>query len=359
MAWRLAGLLWTDDGPPNGTTVTLRRRVRGAVGRALRHSPPGLQHALRRGSMTLLRALGPADVTGHPPLPGAVWQSPPVPVPEGTSLPELEKSFRSWSVNSEPVGHLDGYVDDSIWRFVHTWGMVRDRAGRCLELGANPYFTTYLLDRYTGLDLTLANYYGRRGDTTDTVSFVPPGETDRVKVARTSQMFNIEEDDFPFEAGSFDVVLFCEIVEHLLMDPLAVLRQVHRVLKPGGALVLTTPNVSRLDNVFEMINGDNIYDPYSGFGPYGRHNREYNRYELRRLLEFAGFEVEDSFSADGHAADPRRYPSYEDVAPLVRFRSQDLGHYLFVRARPVRQPRQHFPSFLYRSDPAGNIVPFS
>ena len=207
--------------------------------------------------------------------------------------------MRSWSVNGEPAGHLDAYVDDSIWRFLHTWRMVRDDAGTCLELGANPYFTTFLLDRHTELELTLANYYGQRGATTETVSFVAPGSDQRVEMERKCQLFNVEEDEFPFDAHSFDVVLFCEILEHLLMDPVAVLRQIHRVLKPGGVLVLTTPNVCRLDNVLAMVNGANIYDPYSGFGPYGRHNREYTRHELRRLLEFVGFEVESSFTADG------------------------------------------------------------
>src|SRR6266852_1573258 len=63
------------------------------------------------------------------------------------------------------------------------------------------------------------------------------------------QQFNIETEAFPYEDNSFDVVLFCEIIEHLLSDPVHVLTEVRRVLKPGGDLVLTTPNVARLDNV--------------------------------------------------------------------------------------------------------------
>jgi SAM-dependent methyltransferase len=338
----LVRLLLTAAAPaasPAPTAGGFRKRLRHTAGRGLRRSPVAMQDAIRRGSASLLAALGPGNGTGRPATgTPPVWESPPVPVPEGTSLAELERSFRTWSVNGEPAGHLDAYVDDSIWRFCYTWSLVRDARGACLELGANPYFTTYLLDRYTQLDLTLANYYGQRGEIVESVSLVPPGGTERVQLERQAQMFNVEEDEFPFPAGSFDLVLFCEIIEHLLMDPVAVLRQIHRVLKPGGILVLTTPNVARLDNVLAMVNGANIYDPYSGFGPYGRHNREYNRHELHRLLDFAGFEVEHSFSADGHPTDHLRWPRYDLAAPLVDFRREDLGHYLFVRARATRPP---------------------
>jgi SAM-dependent methyltransferase len=236
--------------------------------------------------------------------------------------------------------------------------MVRADTGRCLELGANPYFTTYLLDGHTRLELTLANYYGHYGKTTETVSFIAPGGSRRLEVTRQSLMFNVEEDLFPFDDDSFDAVLFCEMLEHLLMDPMTALRQIHRVLKPEGILVLTTPNVNRLDNVLAMVNGANIYDPYSGFGPYGRHNREYNGHELHRLLNFAGFDVEYSYTADGHPTDHMRWPRFHVVAPLVEFRRPDLGHYLFVRARASRPPRERLPSFLYRSRPEGEIVPY-
>ena len=45
----------------------------------------------------------------------------------------------------------------------------------------------------------------------------------------------------PFEDGAFDVVLCTQVIEHLL-DPAAGVRELARVLRPGGTLVLTTDN---------------------------------------------------------------------------------------------------------------------
>jgi SAM-dependent methyltransferase len=329
----------------------VRAKLRRLLGRAIRSSPASVQGQLRRACQRLLRVLDPPAVAHH--------VSTPPPVPAGTTLDQLEATYRSWSVNGEPPGHLDAYVDDSFWRFLQTWSLVRDDTGSCLELGANPYFTTFLLETYTALELTMANYYGRTDadPAKESVSYVVAGSTERAHADRITHLFNVEEDEFPFSDDSFDVVLFCEMLEHLLMNPVATLRQIHRVLKPNGVLVLTTPNVCRLGNVAAIVEGVNIYDPYSGFGPYGRHNREYTRHELHVLLGFAGFDVETSFTADGHLTLAPTTPHASAVVPELSFRQPDLGHYLFVRARATRPPREGLPDFLYRSWPEGCIVP--
>jgi SAM-dependent methyltransferase len=340
-------------------TMAPKAALRRFAGRSLRHAPQPMKEAIRAAAARLVGILEPpagnGDALGTPSL---IWQSPPLPLPSGVSLADLDATYRSWSVNGAPVGSLDPYVSDSLWRFLYTWDLVRDEVGNCLEIGANPYFTTYLLETYTKLRLTLANFYGQRGQVTESLSFVPPGQGSRVEVEHRSHMFNVEEDPFPFPDDTFDVVLFCETIEHLLMNPVAALTEVHRVLRPSGVLVLTTPNVARLANALSLVEGGNLYDPYSGFGAYGRHNREYTRHELHLVLGFCGFEVEGSKTADGNAWEPRARASYATVAPLLEFRRQDLGQYLFIRARAAGSPKPGLPSFLYRSYPDSEIVRF-
>lgn len=58
----------------------------------------------------------------------------------------------------------------------------------------------------------------------------------------------------PFRAGSLDLVFAGELIEHLL-DTDGFLANIHRVLRPGGVLVLTTPNLASLENRVRLLLG--------------------------------------------------------------------------------------------------------
>lgn len=308
--------------------------------------------------LAAMSQVGPAPVA-ETPVESATPEPPaerPRPIPSGWTEAEVRAAMHSFSVSGSAPGDLDHYVNDSFGRFLHTWGLVASGDGRALELGANPYFTTWLLNEFTNLDLTLANFFGAdRGEVHQPLIYTDRDGT-RVERTYTSQLFNLEEEAFPYADESFDVVLFCEIIEHLLVDPLRALREIHRVMKPGGQLIVTTPNVARLGNVLSLVAGENLYDPYSGFGPYGRHNREFTQHELANLLAFAGFEVTVAFTANAHPDDLSSRQGYGEVLSLVDFRRADLGQYLFMSATKARPGRKGFPSWLYRSLPDGQIV---
>lgn len=154
----------------------------------------------------------------------------------------------SISIDGSPKGTLDGYGADSFHRFIDTWSMVRDQKGKYLKLGANPHFTTFLSHKYSDLDLTYANYCGgEEGTGCQIVTFESLG------VAKTidcdSDHFNMEESRFPYIDSAFDMILYCEIIEYLLMIPFHTLKEIRRVLNLGGLAIVTTPNVDRLGNV--------------------------------------------------------------------------------------------------------------
>lgn len=283
---------------------------------------------------------------------------PDLPVPQGVSEEELFEFVTSVRVADAPEQEMHAYGTHDFRRFVYTLGLVNNLEGKCLELGANPYFTTMLLERFTKLELSLANYFGSfpSGLHTQDVIYTDEDKSTRKTKTYSYQHFNVENDLFPYAEDEFDVVIFAEIIEHLLNDPCKVLREIKRVLKPGGTLIVTTPNVARLENITRLIAGVNIYDPYSGYGPYGRHNREYNRHELVTLCQFEGFDVTEHFTADVHENRAAAYADLNLLKEKLEFRKGDLGQYLFLKATNTTCTAEKVPSWLYRSLPTERLA---
>jgi SAM-dependent methyltransferase len=89
-----------------------------------------------------------------------------------------------------------------------------------------------------------------------------------------------EAHPLPFREAAFDALFAGELIEHLV-DPRPGLAEFHRVLRPGGVLILTTPNRLRLANLV-----DRSERPYSP-----DHLSELSYDEARALLNEEGFEV--------------------------------------------------------------------
>lgn len=56
----------------------------------------------------------------------------------------------------------------------------------------------------------------------------------------------------PYDDASFDVILLVEVIEHLENHRLA-LSELARILKPNGVLILTTPNIMRLNSRLHFL----------------------------------------------------------------------------------------------------------
>ncbi len=64
---------------------------------------------------------------------------------------------------------------------------------------------------------------------------------------------DVERDHFPYPDGSYDLVLASEIIEHLPFNPYRLLRESFRVLGEGGRVLVSTPNLNRLQAILAMI----------------------------------------------------------------------------------------------------------
>lgn len=108
---------------------------------------------------------------------------------------------------------------------------------------------------------------------------------------------DIEQEPLPFEAESFDLVLFTEVLEHLRVNPLYALREMNRVIGRGGSCILSTPNLTAEMRIRFLLGYDYQGDPVREYGKletvgHMGHVRLFSENEIRRMLESTGFEVQ-------------------------------------------------------------------
>jgi SAM-dependent methyltransferase len=70
---------------------------------------------------------------------------------------------------------------------------------------------------------------------------------------------DLSSSDAPFKDNFFNFVLLNETLEHLNFHPLKVFKDIYRILKPGGKVVITTPNLTRLNNRIKFLLGKSIH----------------------------------------------------------------------------------------------------
>ncbi|MGH9751776.1 MAG: class I SAM-dependent methyltransferase [Blastocatellia bacterium] len=238
---------------------------------------------------------------------------------------------------------MSGYIGEAALRFGVTIELLQqyvlgEAQGKLLEIGSNPYFLTLLLtESFPKFDRMGVNYFE---------GAFPPKSIQRQSVTdprgRLSEapFFHADIERHSLEElASFDICLFCEVLEHLPFDPAFALFNVVRTLRPGGLLLLSTPNPARLENLEKMARDRASFsDPVSGYGIHGRHNREYAANELIDLCSATGLTVLTAKTLD--------------VMPTIYSRDAEAkgyGAYHIVLARLDESPRLNRPSWLYRS----------
>jgi len=141
---------------------------------------------------------------------------------------------------------------------------------------------------------------------------------------------DVESVDLPFEPASFDVVLCGDVVEHL-RDPGAALARLRQFLRPGGRLVLTTPNVANWAIRLSLLAGR---WRYTDRGILDRtHTHLFTRKTLNETVTQAGYRVVE---LDHTAPVPFvGTPRVEQVAHAVAaVRPSLLAYQLLLAATP-------------------------
>lgn len=171
-----------------------------------------------------------------------------------------------------------------------------DAGARVLEYGAIPLLMTAALAALnfdvSALDLGPERFAGAIGKLD-------------LDVARC----DVETESVPFPRGTFDVVLFNELFEHLRINPVFTVHEVHRVLKPEGLLLLSTPNLRSFRGIRNLILRNQghavsagVYQQYDKLETLGHmgHVREYTTREVSDFLTRIGFDIEKIVYRGGH-----------------------------------------------------------
>jgi len=148
-----------------------------------------------------------------------------------------------------------------------------------LNVGSGPFF-----------ELDSIGSYGRAGRRV-TVCDIDPRAVELAKQIHGEAIAGADviqaDAPLPYADGSFDLVVSMDVIEHV-PEPLPWLRDVMRVLRPGGLLFLTTPNYASLSlDIIERTALEGIAR-VQGFSRKELHPSKMTPARLRNLLDQAG-----------------------------------------------------------------------
>jgi SAM-dependent methyltransferase len=192
----------------------------------------------------------------------------------------------------DPVWRLERrFFLDVEHRYAKTHRVLLKAAGdlsgkRILDLGCSRGMLLERFRRYEGVELV-----GLELDPADRVEAEARGiHVDQFQI-------NVFDDGqiaarVPYADDSFDVVIAAEIIEHIV-DSAGFVREIHRIVRPGGAVFFSTPNILWWKYRVDALRG-RYPDPLEHRLHYGTdfgHVRIFTPALLHELVQEAGFEV--------------------------------------------------------------------
>jgi 2-polyprenyl-3-methyl-5-hydroxy-6-metoxy-1,4-benzoquinol methylase len=150
--------------------------------------------------------------------------------------------------------------------------------------------------------LIFENYPEANLTGTDVVDcFVPKKDLEFFQKSGTWNFVKVfPEKELPFSDSAFDLVFHNDVIEHV-EKPFLFLQEQLRVLKPGGGIILTTPNLLRLANVGKILLGQLDFPKkihYDDLYTTAHHQQEFTEWNIVGMLKEVGFseiEVRCSF----------------------------------------------------------------
>jgi 2-polyprenyl-3-methyl-5-hydroxy-6-metoxy-1,4-benzoquinol methylase len=173
------------------------------------------------------------------PICGSLWLDP---RPEGDAVRRAHSTCYSHETARDERGpasrSLSALLRLAVKLFLRASGLTQE-AQDISDMHLGELEPGRLLDIGCG-DGEFGHRIGQQGWSVDGIDF--NAEAARLAEQRYGLKVDIcDVEDMSYLDDSFDAVTMHHVIEHL-PDPLAVLRDVHRILKPGGSLVIVTPN---------------------------------------------------------------------------------------------------------------------
>lgn len=163
----------------------------------------------------------------------------------------------------------------------------------------------------------------------------------------------------PFADEEFDVIIMCEVLEHLNFNPLPLLKEINRIGAPGSVFYLALPNIASIYNRRRLVSGQSIgievaeffmqLDPKDSLVANG-HWREYTAGEIRQMLEPLGYRIADQYYFSLGETQPvdslrrrlarmfyRRFPSLKENQTTIAIREKrtDIVFHLPTTVHPT------------------------
>jgi 2-polyprenyl-3-methyl-5-hydroxy-6-metoxy-1,4-benzoquinol methylase len=180
------------------------------------------------------------------------------------------------------------FLDDrNLNRYFETLDVIPDlpSSAHVLEIGAGPSHMSILVSRNSECHITVCDlpeaigFWGNR----------------YAELGFQSLTLDLASPPYAIPNEQFDLVLLCEVVEHLTLRPSLVLENIRHCLKPGGYIIVTTPNVAGLRSLYMILRGRSIHPPLdaipSGSSVNYPHIREYTLSEMAGEMYRSGYEL--------------------------------------------------------------------